>query len=192
MDASSTRLGEAQSLSVPESKDTKLLRTIVRSSAIVLAVSITADAFNTTLFALHPIFISVGFLGFMSEGILQAHSFRSLEGSERLRTVWRHATVQIFACISIAIGFGAIYFNKVRVYSAQHIKVHPSSLFDLCPSLYACCGGDAAFATIIQFSSRAWSRTPVHCAYLHGSSRHDDAVCVSVCAVSCVESPLAP
>eukprot|EP00892_Ulva_mutabilis_P004819 jgi/Ulvmu1/2709/UM014_0165.1 len=115
LDASSTELAEPQGSLAPESRDTKLLRTIVRSSAIILCVSITADIFNTTLFALHPIFITLGFLGLMSEGIQQSHSFRALEGQDRLKAVWRHAIVQTAACVCVAVGFGAIYVNKIRL-----------------------------------------------------------------------------
>lgn len=99
--------------SAADSRQTRLLRTVVRSAAIVLTISIAADIFNTTLFALHPIFISLGFLGFMSEGVLLAHSFRLLDGPDRVKAIWQHAIMQVAACISIATGFGAIYLNKV-------------------------------------------------------------------------------
>lgn len=89
------------------------MKAIVRSTAIVLCISITADIFNTTLFALHPICISLGFLGFMSEGVLLAHSFRSLEGTDRVKAIWQHVTMQVAAIASISIGFGSIYYNKV-------------------------------------------------------------------------------
>lgn len=113
LDASAIGTGDGLATSAADNRQTRLLRAIVRSAAIVLTISIAADTFNTTLFALHPMFISLGFLGFMSEGVLLAHSFRLLDGPDRVKAIWQHALMQVAACISISIGFGAIFFNKV-------------------------------------------------------------------------------
>lgn len=111
--ASSMRSEAGETTSAQTGRGTQVLRTLVRGSAVTLVVSIAADLFSTTLFALHPIFISAGFLGFMSEGVLLAHSFRLVDGPDRVKAIWRHALTQLAACVSIAVGFGAIYLNKV-------------------------------------------------------------------------------
>lgn len=93
-----------------------VLRYIVRAAAVSLTVSIGLDVLayhNSNLFSWHPVFITLGFVGLMSEGILLGTAFRSLDGRERVGAIIRHALMQVGACVAIAIGFLAIYFNKV-------------------------------------------------------------------------------
>jgi hypothetical protein len=56
----------------------------------------------------------VGFLGFMTEGILAAHRLRSTDGPDRVASITNHMLVQLAATACILLGFLAIYFNKVR------------------------------------------------------------------------------
>jgi hypothetical protein len=98
---------------------TKMLHIIVRTLAVSLTVSVAVDIFTGRhgfeLFSWHPVCITLGFVGLMSEGILLGTAFRSLDGPERVQAIIRHALMQLAACITIAIGFWAIYRNKVRV-----------------------------------------------------------------------------
>ena len=96
----------------------EVLRYTVRTVAVVLTVSIAVDIIThqgRKLFTLHPVFITLGFAGLMSEGVLRGTAFRSLDGPERVQAISRHATVQTAACSSIAVGFWAIFQNKVRI-----------------------------------------------------------------------------
>jgi Eukaryotic cytochrome b561 len=79
-----------------------------------LVVSMVWDQFKGNLFSYHPVFMSLGYLGFMTEGISLAIGFRRTDGPARVSAIWRHAAVQLAAALSIAIGFWAIYRNKAR------------------------------------------------------------------------------
>ncbi len=51
----------------------------------------------------------------MAEGLIIAIHFRQTEGSERVKSIWSHAVMQLRAAVLVIIGFGVIYRNKVRV-----------------------------------------------------------------------------
>ena len=110
-----------------------VLRFIVRAAAVSLTVSIAVDVLEyhqANLFSWHPVFITLGFVGLMSEGILLGAAFRALDGRERVAAIIRHALMQVGACIAIAIGFWAIYWNKVvsHVYNATVTSEHTGDL----------------------------------------------------------------
>jgi hypothetical protein len=65
------------------------------------------------LFAWHPVFMTVGFLGFMCEGILAAYRFRGTEGAARVAAIENHLWIQVASTVCIALGFYSIYRNKV-------------------------------------------------------------------------------
>lgn len=84
---------------------------------LVVAVSLTLSfaQFDNSLFAWHPIFMSLGYILFMTEGVLSALSFRSLEGgAERVQAIQGHALLQLRAVVCICLGFGVIFRNKAR------------------------------------------------------------------------------
>ncbi len=56
---------------------------------------------------------SIGYIVFMTEGLIAAIHFRQLDGLERVKAIWSHALLQLRAVICVLIGFGVIYRNKV-------------------------------------------------------------------------------
>eukprot|EP00798_Chlamydomonas_sp_ICE-L_P026603 gene26603-18374_t len=61
----------------------KHLSMMLHASAVIMALSIAFLLFDGTLFAWHPLFMSVGYLLFMAEGLLSAVMFRHMDGPER-------------------------------------------------------------------------------------------------------------
>lgn len=81
---------------------------------LATAVSIPLAVFNGTLFSWHPTLMSLGFLGFMGNGVLTAFQFRHImEANARVKAIQKHALWQIAAVSCIGSGFFAIYQNKV-------------------------------------------------------------------------------
>lgn len=58
--------------------------------------------------------MSIGYLLFMTEGLISAIMFRQLDGPERVRAIQSHALLQLRAVLCIAAGFLVIYRNKVK------------------------------------------------------------------------------
>ena len=99
---------------------------VVHVLAAAMAVSVAIDALNGTLFSWHPTFMTLGFAGVMSEGILLAIYFRPMEpGPKRRAAIERHLYVQLAALGCIAIGFWAIWQNKVCLHVCCHGACHP-------------------------------------------------------------------
>lgn len=90
------------------------LNNVLHVSIALTALSIAFVLFDSTLFAFHPVFMSLGYLIFMAEGLISAVMFRHLEGAERTRAIESHGFMQLRAVTCIAIGFGVIYRNKVN------------------------------------------------------------------------------
>lgn len=90
------------------------LTNATHGALFLTAASLAFLTFNGTLFAWHPFAMSLGFLFFMPEGIISAIGFRQLDGAERVRGIESHAIMQIRALLLIAIGAGAIIYNKVN------------------------------------------------------------------------------
>ena len=91
---------------------------VVQSCGILLCVSMVLallpGIYRGELFHWHPFFMTVGFLGFMSEGIVAAFRFRPMEGAPRVAAIQNHAWVQAASSASVALGFYVIYRNKAR------------------------------------------------------------------------------
>ena len=79
---------------------------------IGLALAVLPGAYGGELFAWHPLFMAVGFLGFMTEGILAAYRFRATDGGARVQAIQNHGWIQAAATVAVASGFLAIYRNK--------------------------------------------------------------------------------
>jgi hypothetical protein len=90
------------------------LAATVHLLACALCLSTAMDLYNGSLFCWHPVLATLGFVGFMSEGMLIAVNFRHFEGPRRVLAIQIHACVQLAALASIAVGFWAIWQNKVR------------------------------------------------------------------------------
>lgn len=82
---------------------------------IIATVGTLAIAlYNGTLFAWHPILMSIGFLGAMGEGAITALKFRAVEGPPRASAIMQHFWMQLLAVAAVSGGFWAIYQNKVN------------------------------------------------------------------------------
>ena len=92
----------------------KVLSAFTHALIALTAVSLVLVVFDGTLFSYHPLFMSLGFLLFMPEGILEAIGFRSTEGESRVKAITKHMWLQLAAVLCCGIGFGAIFANKVR------------------------------------------------------------------------------
>ena len=133
-------------------------------TVIATVGTLVAALYNGTLFAWHPILMSLGFLGAMAEGVLTAVKFRRLEGPPRAAAIQRHFWIQLLAVTAVAGGFWAIYQNKVNasglrlamliVHSQWQLKTGwlrrckvPVLQRHLASALQSCCGrqqsGDA-------------------------------------------------
>lgn len=89
------------------------LKNMLHASVVLVSLSIGLSCWSSSLFGWHPLFMSLGFLLFMSEGLISAVMFRHIDGPDRVRAIQSHALLQLRAVICIAIGFGVIYRNKV-------------------------------------------------------------------------------
>jgi cytochrome b-561 domain-containing protein 2 len=87
----------------------KLMHVLV----ILTSLSIAFTVFDGSLFAWHPLCMSIGYLLFMAEGLMSALGFRALDGPDRVAGIQSHALLQMRASLAIAIGFGVIFKNKV-------------------------------------------------------------------------------
>lgn len=99
----------------------------VQSLSVVCCVSIVVAvlpaAYARTLFAWHPILMSIGYLGFMCEGIAVALRARDVDGNARVSRLMSHMWVQLSSIFCASLGFAAIYVNKT-----MHGKNHFTSL----------------------------------------------------------------
>lgn len=59
------------------------LSTLLHASVTIISVSLALACFDNSLFSWHPVFMSLGFLLFMAEGIFAGIQFRSLDGQVR-------------------------------------------------------------------------------------------------------------
>ncbi len=91
-----------------------LLRALGVGCCIVILATQSGGLLGGVLFPWHPLLMSAGFLGFMTEGISTALAFRHLEGGPRVRAIQRHGWVQVASTVCIALGFLVIYTNKVN------------------------------------------------------------------------------
>jgi Eukaryotic cytochrome b561 len=89
------------------------LTSLALATCATLIIAVLPGVYARDLFAWHPLLMTLGFLGFLREGVLAAHRFRTLEGAPRGTAIANHAWVQIAGLVCIAAGFATIYANKV-------------------------------------------------------------------------------
>ena len=89
-----------------------LVHVIYVLSAVVTC-SLCAFVLDGTLFAWHPTFMSVGFIGFMTLGVVRSVTFRRLDGKARVKAIQIHAFLQALAISFMFGGLGCIFQNKV-------------------------------------------------------------------------------
>ena len=97
-----------------------------------LSASVTftlcAYVFDGSLFAWHPTFMLVGFVGVMTLGVVRSITFRKLDGKARVKAIQIHAFLQTFALSCMSGGLGCIVQNKVWCVSSapashKHLSV---------------------------------------------------------------------
>ena len=84
-----------------------------------LVLAVLPGVYRGELFAWHPLFMGVGLLGFMTEGLLAAVAFRPLEGGARVAAIQNHGLIQAASTLSAGLGFYAIWRNKVMAARAR-------------------------------------------------------------------------
>jgi hypothetical protein len=81
---------------------------------IAISLSLALGNFDGTLFAWHPLLMSLGGLLFCSEGVLHAAQMRGLDsGPERVAAIQGHALLQVRSLVCFLLGFAVIARNKV-------------------------------------------------------------------------------
>lgn len=104
---------------------------------IAISIAVLPGIYRGDLFSFHPLLMSIGFLGFMSEGILAAHRLRHLnftDGATRVAGLQNHMWIQFTSTVCITLGFYAIYRNKVSLQKESNEPVtayQKSTLFFL-------------------------------------------------------------
>lgn len=91
----------------------RVLELASHGTILATVVTLVVAMYNGTLFAWHPILMSIGFLGAMAEGAITALKFRGLEGPPRAAAIMTHFWIQLLAVAAVSGGFWAIYQNKV-------------------------------------------------------------------------------
>ncbi len=89
-----------------------LVQVIYALSASV-TFTVCALVFDGSLFSWHPLFMSSGFLGFMTLGVVRSITFRKLDGKARVKAIQIHAFLQALALACMFGGLGCIVQNKV-------------------------------------------------------------------------------
>ncbi len=90
-----------------------MLVQVVYSLSAVVTFSLCAFVLDGSLFAWHPTFMSVGFLGLMTLGIVRSITFRKLDGKARVKAIQIHGFIQVVASSCMFAGLGCIVQNKV-------------------------------------------------------------------------------
>ncbi|PNW82466.1 hypothetical protein CHLRE_06g280100v5 [Chlamydomonas reinhardtii] len=96
----------------------------LHASVALVALSIAFVLFDNSLFAWHPAFMSIGYIVFMTEGLIAAIHFRHIDGPDRVKAIWSHALLQIRALVCVLIGFGVIYRNKILLGKPHFMSLH--------------------------------------------------------------------
>jgi Eukaryotic cytochrome b561 len=90
-----------------------LLQRTCRALVLATTVSMAITLFNGSFLTWHAMLMSTAYLGLMTEAVLRAISFRSLDGPERVDAIKMHASLQV-ACFALAAGgFWAMYQREV-------------------------------------------------------------------------------
>lgn len=90
-----------------------MLVPFIYSLSAAVTFTLCAFVFDGSLFAWHPTFMSVGFLGFMTLGVVRSITFRTLDGKARTKAIQIHAFLQGVASSCMFGGLGCIVQNKV-------------------------------------------------------------------------------
>lgn len=116
----------------------------------VLSATVTfafcAFAFDGSLFAWHPTFMSVGILGFMTLGVVRSVTFKTLDGKARVKAIQVHGFLQAVAISCMFGGLGCIVQNKVL-----HSKPHLTSVHAKCGALTSSMAITAAVGGMLAF-----------------------------------------
>jgi len=105
------RINKTLMMNLPCTK--AMLVQVVYGLSAVVTFSLCAFVLDGSLFAWHPTFMSVGFLGLMTLGIVRSITFRKLDGKARVKAIQIHALIQAVASSCIFAGLGCIVRNKV-------------------------------------------------------------------------------
>mmetsp|Transcript_10876 Transcript_10876/g.19810 ORF Transcript_10876/g.19810 Transcript_10876/m.19810 type:complete len:234 (+) Transcript_10876:139-840(+) len=104
----------------------------IHVSVFCITLSMCLLMFKNSLFSWHPICMSIGYILFMTEGVLGALLFRQLEGLERVKAIQAHAYMQLRAIVFIFAGATVIIYNKIRLgkmhFKSNHAKIGLASL----------------------------------------------------------------
>ncbi|CAG9460428.1 unnamed protein product [Pedinophyceae sp. YPF-701] len=101
---------------------------------------------QATLFAFHTLFMSVGLVLVMTEGVLRAMEARATHGPHRTAALKTHMALQLGAVVCLGAGFLTIFANKVRKGKPHFATLHAKlGLACLVLSCAAALGGAAAF-----------------------------------------------
>eukprot|EP00887_Chlorella_sp_A99_P002879 scaffold6.g2879.t1 len=102
----------------------KIVQSLGVLTTVGLVLAMLPGLYRGELFAWHPLFMGVGFLGFMTEGILTAVRFRPNEGMARVVAIQNHGLIQAGASVSVGLGFYAIYRNKALKGKQHFASLH--------------------------------------------------------------------
>lgn len=97
---------------IPAEHYNMIVPTIYAIAAGVI-ISFWMCVLDSSLFAWHPTFMTLGFLGFMTLGVVRSITFRKLDGSPRVKAIQIHALFQASAVLCITLGLAAVVTNKV-------------------------------------------------------------------------------
>ena len=90
-----------------------MLVQIVYGLSATAVVSFCISVFDQSLFSWHPVFMSLGFLSFMTMAVVRSVTFRLLDGKARTKAIQIHAMLQVVALGCTFAGLAAIALNKV-------------------------------------------------------------------------------
>ncbi|KAL3148526.1 hypothetical protein ABBQ38_013964 [Trebouxia sp. C0009 RCD-2024] len=90
--------------------------------------------------------MSLGFLSFMTMGVVRSVTFRPLEGKTRTKAIQVHAVLQVLALSCALAGLAAIVQNKVH-----HNKPHLKSLHAKCGAITAILAVSASAGGVTAF-----------------------------------------
>lgn len=90
-----------------------LAATVLQILLPLTCCSIAAKLLSHTLFSWHPVFISIGYLGFFGQGVLTSFAVREQEGDERSRLLTAHALWQLGGVSFVSLGAWATWVSRV-------------------------------------------------------------------------------
>ena len=113
--AAARRATTASSLIMDAWLDPPTAVRLLRAATIATSVTASLAWLDGSLFAWHPVLMTVGLLGCATEAALTARTARALEpGPARVAALWRHACWAGSGLACLAAGGAAIFAHKVR------------------------------------------------------------------------------